>query len=109
MTTQDDLIRQIRALERLPKVRVKQFMPTESSNLGLLGEMSYAELQERLEILKIRDAEKEDLRRQDIIASKRQKEEELKARVANIIRVRRTCWSSASCRRVAAVARWRWC
>ena len=51
---QDDLIRQIRALERVPKVKVKVFDPTQSSQQGLLGEMSLVELRERVEMLKVR-------------------------------------------------------
>ncbi len=85
---QDDLIRQIRALERVPRPKVKVFDPTESSKLGLLGEMSYAELQERLEVLRARDNELEEERRLTIVSDKRRKEEEMKARVENIVRIR---------------------
>lgn len=44
-----ELIRQIRELEKIPIVRTKGFDPTEASNHGLLEEMSIAELRERIE------------------------------------------------------------
>ena len=39
----------------MPIVRTKGFDPTETSGLGLLDEMSIAELRERLEFNKMRD------------------------------------------------------
>ncbi len=39
-----ELIRQIRELEKIPLVRSTGFDPTESAGHGLLGEMSIAEL-----------------------------------------------------------------
>ena len=87
---QDDLIRQIRALERVPRTKVKVFDPTQSSAQGLLGEMSYSELQERLQVLKVRNGEKEHERRLEIQADKRSKEDDMRARVENILRVRGT-------------------
>ena len=49
----EELIRQIRELERIPIARTKGFDPTETSGLGLLDEMSIAELRERLEYNKM--------------------------------------------------------
>ena len=44
-----ELIRQIRELEKIPIVRTKGFDPTEAGGHGLLEEMSIAELRERIE------------------------------------------------------------
>ncbi len=74
---------------------MKIFDPSQSSALGLLGEMSYSELKERLEVLKVRDAEKEEDRRLAILADKRDRESELRARVENIVRVRGECSGGA--------------
>lgn len=77
-------------MRRLCACQVKVFDPTESSGLRILGEMSYSELQERLGLAKSRAAEKEEERRLTIIEEKRAKQEELKGRVENIVRVRGT-------------------
>ena len=71
----DELIRQIRELERVPIVRTKGFDPTETSGYGLLDEMSIAELRERLEYNRM-------LREQELSAKReenaRAKEESVK-------------------------------
>ena len=48
----NDMISQIRILERIPKKRETGFDPTETPGYGLLGEMSLAELRERLALQK---------------------------------------------------------
>ena len=48
----DDLIRQIRELEKIPVKRVTGYDPSETPGYGLLEEMSIIELKERLEIQK---------------------------------------------------------
>ena len=57
-----ELIRQIRELEKIPIVRTKGFDPTETGGYGLLEEMSIAELRERIEFNK-RELEQETERK----------------------------------------------
>ena len=83
----NDLIRQIRALERVPKRTIIRFDPTESSGVGLLEEMSLVELKERLRMNKIRDAEWKEEQRQNIVSMKREKEIDLKHRIDNLQRM----------------------
>ena len=52
MDRRDDLIRQIRELEKIPVKRVTGYDPSETPGYGLLEEMSIIELKERLEIQK---------------------------------------------------------
>ncbi|KAJ3199098.1 hypothetical protein HDU82_000716 [Entophlyctis luteolus] len=68
-----ELIQQIRLLEKaIPPTGTLVKVPdlTESSNLGLLGEMSIAELQERLSFAKACEAERAEEKRQEIITHK---------------------------------------
>ncbi|KAI9103812.1 hypothetical protein DFS34DRAFT_300016 [Phlyctochytrium arcticum] len=70
-----EVIRQIRLLERsVPSVGtiVKDLDPTETSGLGLLGEMSLLELQERLVIAKLRFKDEEEERRKEILTQKQE-------------------------------------
>ena len=83
-----ELLRRIRALERVPRVQVKTFDPNSLSGVGLLSEMSLVELHDRLALLqRSRQAEEEE-RRRGILRGKREQEELMLARVDNIRRVR---------------------
>ncbi|RHY40834.1 hypothetical protein DYB34_005477 [Aphanomyces astaci] len=84
----EDLIRQIRALDRVHREHVAIFDPTESANLGLLDEMSLVELRERLQLRKVEEAELEAQRRELILQEKKEREADLKSRVSNISRIR---------------------
>lgn len=64
------LIARIRAIESVPKIRFKMVDRTETAGAGLLGEMSVAELKERLTKLKNVQALEEERKRNDIIQAK---------------------------------------
>ncbi|ETV67091.1 hypothetical protein H257_16641 [Aphanomyces astaci] len=90
----EDLIRQIRALDRVHREHVAIFDPTESANLGLLDEMSLVELRERLQLRKVEEAELEAQRRELILQEKKEREADLKSRVSNISRIRQLAASA---------------
>ncbi len=50
----EEIIRQIRELDWIPKENVKEYDPRETMGYGLLEEMSFAELKERLDDLKLK-------------------------------------------------------
>lgn len=54
MARKEELIRQIREIEKIPIQRMQGFDPTEAGNHGLMIEMSVAELRERLEMNKLK-------------------------------------------------------
>ncbi|XP_046574848.1 cilia- and flagella-associated protein 99-like [Haliotis rubra] len=70
-----ELIHQIRAMEAVPAVRQKFVDLTSTAGMGLLSEMSIAELQERLSLMKTSQKEEEEQRRDDILASKQAKDQ----------------------------------
>merc|ERR1719160_2339641 len=76
MAKKKDLIRQIRALERVSVVRPIAFDPSEPPRHGVLEEMSYAELQERLTMERARREREVEVRRQNIIEDRNQKVED---------------------------------
>ena len=63
MAKKQELIMQIRELEKIPIIRTKGFDPTEAGNFGLLQEMSIAELRERLEYNKRENEQEVELKR----------------------------------------------
>ncbi|KAK3705681.1 hypothetical protein QZH41_009514, partial [Actinostola sp. cb2023] len=69
------LIAKIRAIESVPVIRFKYVDLTETSGAGLLGEMSIAELRERLSLLKMAESEGKEKKRDDILKSKVEKDQ----------------------------------
>ena len=74
----EELIRQIRELEKIPIVRTQGFDPTETAGYGLLNEMSIAELRERLEYEKIQRQAETEKKRQENLKAIEVKNEKLK-------------------------------
>lgn len=66
MVRKIEIIKQIRGMEAKPVSRVKQVDLTESSRIGLLSEMSIAELRKKLEQLKVKQQETEEMKRNEI-------------------------------------------
>lgn len=84
----EELIRQIRALDRVHREHVVVFDPTETAQLGLLEEMSLAELKERLQVRKSEQLAWEEARREDILGDKQAKDAQLLDKVKNLSRLR---------------------
>ena len=95
----NDLIKQIRALELVPRKRVTALDPTYTPQIGLLEEMSLAELRERLRMNEEAEAEKEALRRASIVTAKQEREADLARRVTNLSAMREMSVAQAAERR----------
>lgn len=97
-----EVIREIRALELVPRKREAVIDPTYEPGHGLLEEMSLAELRERLAIVAAREAEATQLRRQDIIRTKQQAQEALAGKVGAIAAYRKLGAAQAADERARA-------
>ncbi|KXJ14416.1 cilia- and flagella-associated protein 99 [Exaiptasia diaphana] len=82
------LIAKIRAIESVPVIRFKYVDLTETSGAGLLGEMSIAELRERLSLLKTAEEEEKEKKRDGILKSKVEKDQYLMDTLETIARHR---------------------
>ena len=80
----DELIREIRDLERQPISRTKGFDPNEIMGFGLLEEMSLAQLRERLEKRKLDIESDINSRREENIRAKEGKAQELENKIERI-------------------------
>ena len=84
----EELIRQIRELEKIPIIRTQGFDPTETPGHGLLNEMSIAELRERIEYEKMRRTAEADSKREQNKKNKEDKIEMLTNQTEEIIKAR---------------------
>eukprot|EP00002_Diphylleia_rotans_P033114 TRINITY_DN7011_c0_g1_i12.p1 TRINITY_DN7011_c0_g1~~TRINITY_DN7011_c0_g1_i12.p1 ORF type:complete len:758 (-),score=191.79 TRINITY_DN7011_c0_g1_i12:49-2322(-) len=105
MLKKEDLIRQIRALENVPKRTPKVIDPTEVVGHGLLGEMSIAELKDRLAMQKLKYEEEKSSKRQEIIMAKKEKDQELIEKMERLSRLHRKAEDSFSSRKETEKAR----
>ena len=88
MARKQELIRQVRELEKIPIVRTKGFDPTEAGGHGLLEEMSIAELHERIEFNRRKIEQDVEKKRQDNLSSKAQANVDLQDTHAKIMEAR---------------------
>ncbi len=94
--TQEDLIRQIRAMEKVPKGRIPKVIdPCETSNSGLLTEMSLSELKERLQLLKEEQEQLMKEKREEITNMKRLQGESLQEKAQFILSIQKQTHSVA--------------
>ena len=100
-----DLIKQIRALELVPRKRQTKLDPTYTPQIGLLEEMSLAELRERLAIVEEQRQEDETAKRSKIIREKQEKEADLAQRVKRLGEMRERAAVEAREQRAAVKAR----
>lgn len=84
-----DLIAQIKEMESGRSIRQKLVDFTETSGVGLLCEMSTAELRERLQLLKTEEATQEENKRNEINTNKQLKEQMLMETIETITRHRK--------------------
>ena len=99
-----DLIKQIRALELVPRRRVTALDPTYMPELGLLEQMSLAELRERLCVDEQDRLEEVTQKRADITVSKQEREANLEQRVKRLTAMRELAASQAASKRDATKA-----
>jgi len=88
MERRKDLIRQIRALEKVHVERFKSFDPGEQPCQGLLDEMSLSELRERLKIVQAQRAKEIEDKRERQLEKKLEKQQELSEKAEALGKIR---------------------
>lgn len=89
MEERAELLRQIRALEKVPKAKMPKIVdPSESSGVGYLSEMSLTELRTKLSILKEEEEISLAQKREEIRKFKLREQEELNERAQFVLKFR---------------------
>jgi len=88
MERRKEIIREIRALERVTAMRVKTFDPAEDPRGGYMEEMSLAELRERVKILKAQQERDIEAKREVNLEKKVLKQREFTEKAENLERTR---------------------
>jgi len=88
MERRKDLIRQIRALERVHVERFKMYDPAEQPCQGLLEEMSLAELRERLQMETAKQVKELEDKRERQLEKKHEKQLELAEKAETLAKIR---------------------
>lgn len=70
--------------------------------MGLMTEMSLAELRDRLEIEKRHQQQEREIQREQILKKKQEQESKLAAKAENLSRIRKVAAAQASVRKAAA-------
>lgn len=83
-----DKIRQLKAVNTVHRQHIVVFDPTKTAGIGLLDEMSYMEMKERLRTEKLRAEAAEASKRQEILDAKQKKAKELEERALSVLRAR---------------------
>ncbi|XP_026211638.1 cilia- and flagella-associated protein 99 [Anabas testudineus] len=105
MSRKFEIISEIHAIESLPRIRVKNFDDSETAGHELLGEMSLAELKERLALLKEAQQTEQQEKREHILEVKQNKKQLLLEQLEVIDLHRRALAQAAAIRKEEKKAR----
>jgi len=97
-----DIIRQLRALDKVKREKVTEFDPTWTPGMGLMAEMSLSELKDRLEMEKRHAEQEREVQRAAILAKKQEKEVKLVEKAEQLAKIRKVAAAQASVRKAAA-------
>ncbi|XP_030254118.1 cilia- and flagella-associated protein 99 [Sparus aurata] len=100
-----EIIAEIRVIESLPHIRAQSFDDTETAGYKLLGEMSLAELKERLSLLREAQLAEQQQRREHILEEKEKKKQQLVEHLDKIDIYRRMQAQAAAVRKEEMRAR----